>query len=76
MVRGEQVSRVRFAVQQLIFSALGDLPSQVAQRVGEQFPVRFGEFRAALAVDQDLQRFVDALREVGCGDPEVAHAVV
>ena len=75
VLRGEQVARVRLAVQELLrAAALADHSSQASQRVAEELPVRVGERRSVVAAGHELLRLLDAIREVRRRDVERTHA--
>jgi hypothetical protein len=65
VLRGEQVARVRLAVQQLPGAAVpADHPSQASQRAAEKLPVRVGERRSAVAARNELLSLADPIRDV------------
>ncbi len=77
VLRGEHVARMRLAVQQLLdAAAFADRTFQIPQRVAEQFPVRVGEFRSAVAVRHELSSPLHPIHEVRHRDVEPAHAGV
>ena len=74
-LRGEHVARVRLAVQQLLGgAAAADHSSQASQRAAEQFPVRVGERRSAVAARHELLSLLDSIREARRRDIQLAHA--
>ena len=75
VLRVEHVPRVRLAVQQLLGGApVDDRLPQIAQRVGEQRPVRIGEIGSDVAARNVLLHSRDTIHEVRRRDIDLPQA--